>query len=139
MKTAIGAAMLATTLPAHTIEAPCETDRVFEDQGWFIHKPDEFNAALQRVLERIREGTDLGPVSTAPVYNEELGKFIERITIDQVSTPTEIMIDDLVLYADEDSQAVYEVRWFDGELKHIAYTSLMCANPPLPWAQNSMG
>lgn len=138
MNALAGMALLSMALPAAAIESACETDQVFEQQGWVIHAPDEFDNILQSALQRIRIGTDLGPASSSPVYNLELDKIIVRIAFDQVSTPTETMIDDLVLYADEQTQTVYEVRWFDGQLKHIAYATLTCANSPIPWAENSM-
>lgn len=104
MNTAVGVALFAMALPIHAIEEACELDRVFESQGRIVHSPDEFNEALQVVLHRIRSEIGLGPATNNPVYNKELDKFIVRVAFDLVSTPTDKMVDDLVLYADEDSR-----------------------------------
>lgn len=137
MKALAGWVLAATAFQVAAIEV-CETDRIFAQQGWILHTPDEFGGILQTALQRIDKEVNLGQTSVTSVYNVELNKFIVRIAFDQADTSPDTMIDDLVLYVDEETRAFYEVRWFDGGKKHIAYTGLRCANRPVPWAENSM-
>jgi hypothetical protein len=119
-------------------EADCETDGTFAEAGWTVHQTKEFETALEEALQRIDDEEGLDYVSKMPVYNEELDRFLVLVAFDQEATAADQMIDDLVLYVDEATRAIYEVRWFDGKQRHIAYANLSCANAPVPMAYNSM-
>lgn len=140
MNALAGLVVAATLSPAAAtaVAGTCDTDRMFVQAGWIVHGAEEFGAALQAALRRIDDEEGLGYTSATPVHNEELGKFLVRMAFDQVETAGETMIDDLVLYVDDETRAIYEVRWFDGAQKHVVYANLSCANRSVPLAYNSM-
>ncbi|MBT3235904.1 MAG: hypothetical protein HN353_08130 [Bdellovibrionales bacterium] len=136
--------ILAITIFSTTLYSECQINEYYRYYGWVIHQPSDFDKLLPIQFQKISDGLDSGQVISDLDGHLETNQgrssdetLLMRITTwDNLETERIIMYGDFAIFANAyDPEQIYEIRWFDGEKKHIVInpTYLKCISiiPPV--------
>lgn len=146
--------ILSLTLPflfmtnAHADTPACTWINEYQQMGWQVHSPSEFNQIEQQLNFRLQNGladgsiiNDIsGPVLTKNTVNQqemELAGFM----FDDLRTSRDEMFGDIAVIEDPNNnfQRV-ELRWYENSVRHIVFNSqvLTCFTELPPPVDNSV-
>ena len=123
--------ILAITIFSTTLYSECQINEYYRYYGWVIHQPSDFDKLLPIQFQKISDGLDSGQVISDLDGHLETNQgrssdetLLMRITTwDNLETERIIMYGDFAIFANAyDPEQIYEIRWFDGEKKHIVIT-----------------
>ena len=136
--------LLVTT----TAFATCDLDNEYENQGWIVHNSSEFEQHLNKVQSIIEFGTlsgeiveDLDGIIVTRRTHSGSAIYMKTISWDNLITNQDTMFGDLAIFSDNFNPGKFmEVRWFDGNKRHIVYNDkvLNCISIIPPMAVNTI-
>jgi hypothetical protein len=121
--------------------AACTSDQALAEAGWVIHGTHEFQRIQSQLqVDLNKNAADFVNDMSSNMMSEASQRPIQVNSYDRLSTPQEIMYGDILMIVDLDSGRNSELRWFDGQSKHVVYNSEFqsCATNFIPMASNAL-
>ena len=126
----------------------CKLIGAYEELGWKVHSPHDFNYYLKKVKQNVKSGLEQGELvldlegtlsSTRTVDHRRI--YMGILSWDSLLTRNEVMYGDFAIFQNKFEPYEYlEVRWFESGKKHVVYNdkSLNCISIIPPFSDNSI-
>jgi hypothetical protein len=93
-------------------------------RGWMVHEPKDFVPITQKVGFLSAEGkADYVYDTGGFFYSSVAGRIVKYEAFDKLATPQNKMYGDIVFITDPESGDLLELRWFDGDMKHVVFNN----------------
>ncbi len=109
----------------------------FQKNGWTIHSSSEFETIYKDIRKKTTEGVadktmvqDIEAMFMTPNSFITPDYYVRATTWDVLATSNDVMYGDIAIFVDHfKPETALEVRWFDGEKRHLVYNDkiLSCA------------
>lgn len=119
----------------------CSTTIALTSRGWVIHSSSDFMPISQQVLAKYLERkTDYVYDTGGFIYSFEVARIIKFESYDRLATPHDEMYGDIVLITVPESGELIELRWYDGQTKHVVFDDeyQCCVTNLIPLVENSL-
>lgn len=146
-KLILGSLIAFFSVAAHAQQIDC-ADSDFQMNGWVIHDSSEFDTLYKDVSKKVEEGiknsTLTGDIEGQfMTSNSSIAPdlFVRVNTWDSSTTSQDVMYGDIAILVDHfNPERILEVRWFDGNKKHLVFnkTHMYCIATKQPPVSNTI-
>ncbi len=114
--------VLVSSIPCRAEEDSSTTAGYLIVQGWEVHESRNFASVSQRVLADCAEEKDQYVYDTGGfLFSRAAGRIVRYDVYDRLTTPHREMYGDIVFLTDPENGELLELRWFDGEKRHLIF------------------